>query len=776
MKPSNRFTDDMLDLHSPDAKGDIVCAAGRPTSATASGGQVILDVPFIQRIPAPPADAAPPPRTHKVVIRAYGKAIVRVTLALGGDLPAGSTGLAAGDDSVMLEWDHKLKAVPLDVRRTDSGYDIVDTAGRLRMRIDLADPPVRRWSEMFTEAPRHFAAAVLPDGEVEVPFMAYDVFGSKHVESLPLAYVQRGDAVRGVLFSLHAAPGEHFAGTGERFARMDLAGQTLVLENTDALGVNSRRAYKNVPFFLSSRPYGLMALTSSHVRLSLADISTRAAQGLIEDDCLDLFFIGGGRLEAILRNYRRLTGFPRDVPLWSYGIWMSRMTYFSAKETLEVADKLRAGDFPADVIHLDTGWFPKDWHCTWEFSPERFPDPAGYMKEMLKRGFRVSLWQTPSMSKQTHVYEYARDHGFLPAKTGVADASALGEYEYSGRIDFTNPAAVEWYQGMLRKLLEMGAAAIKTDFGEQIEMQASYHGMPAAKLHNLYALLYQKAAYEAGTPNAMNRVGGPVTEQVKGQAIIWARAGWIGCQRYPVHWGGDAASTWDGLAGSLRGGLHIGLSGWAFWSHDVPGFHGVPEFMNSPPSDELYVRWTQFGVFTSHMRYHGTCPREPYEYPAVADIVRKWWKLRYCLVPYLVEQGRQAARSGYPVLRALVLHHGDDPVCWGIDDQFYCGSALLVAPVMNDRGVRDVYLPAGRWVDFWTGEVLRGRRWLRKVASPLSQMPVYARSGQAIRVYPLPVSSTNDMDLSKAVELRFDSAYRGLAGSVLQNVLQWQVP
>ncbi len=753
MKSGNRFTEDMLDLNSPEAADDVVYAAGRPTAATAADGQVILDVPFIQRLPVPAEDSPTPTETHKVVVRAYGRAIVRVTLAVGGELP--------GDDSVMLEMDRKLKPAPLDVRASAGGYKIVDRAGKVRMRIDTADRPVRRWSDMFVDAPKHFAATVLPDGKVEAPFMAYDTFGWRHVESLPLGYVRRGGGIRAGLFSLHAAPNEHFAGTGERFSRMDLAGQTIVLENTDALGANSRRAYKNVPFYVSSRPYGLMALTSSHVRLSLADVSTRAAQGLIEDDCVDLFFIGGGSLEAVLRNYRRLTGFPRDVPTWSYGVWMSRMTYFSADETRQVADRLRGGGFPCDVIHLDTGWFPKDWQCTWEFSKEKFPDPPGYMREMLQRGFRISLWQTPSMSKNTAVYEYARDHGFLPAKTGASDASAFGDVAYSGRIDFSNPQAVEWYKGLLRNLLQTGAACIKTDFGENIEMHARYHGMSAERLHNLYALLYQKAAYE-------------VTEEVAGQGIIWARAGWVGCHRYPVHWGGDAACTWDGLAGSIRGGLHIGLSGWAFWSHDVPGFHGVPEFMNSWPSEELYVRWTQFGVFTSHMRYHGTSPREPYEYPGAADIVRKWWRLRYCLVPYLVDQGSAATRSGYPVLRALVLHHGDDPACWGIDDQYYFGDAMMAAPLTCAGGVRDVYLPAGRWVDFWTGMVLRGSRWLRNVASPLARMPVYARYGKRIRVYPLPVSSTNDMDLAKAVEMRFDSTYPGLARSVLRDVLQWE--
>ena len=467
MKPSHRFTDDMLDLNSPEAKDDVVFVAGRPTGVTAEGSAVVLEVPFFQRLPATPEGATPPTRTHRLIVRAYGNAIVRVSFSVGGQVP--------GDDSVMLEWHSSLKPVALKARQTDGGYEIVDPRGKVRMRIDLADPPVRRWGQMFPDAPKHFAATVLPDGDVEVPLMAYDIFHPKHVESLPLGYVRRGESTRAVLFSLHAAPNEHFAGTGERFARMDLAGATLVLENTDALGVSSPRAYKNCPFYVSSRPYGLLALTSNHVRLSLAGVSTRAAQGLIEDDGADLFFLGGGSLERILFNYRRLTGFPRNVPLWSYGMWMSRMSYFSAEQTLAIADRLRAEDYPADVIHLDTGWFPKDWQCEWEFSKERFPDPPGYMRQMRERGFRISLWQTPSMSKNTAVYEYARDHGFLPAKTAAGDASAFGadQYQYSGRIDFTNPQAVAWYQGLLRNLLQIGASVIKTDFGEQIEMNGA---------------------------------------------------------------------------------------------------------------------------------------------------------------------------------------------------------------------------------------------------------------------------------------------------------------
>ena len=192
----------------------------------------------------------------------------------------------------------------------------------------------------------------------------------------------------------------------------------------------------------------------------------------------------------------------------------------------------------------------------------------------------------------------------------------------------------------------MGVVCIKTDFGEEIHMDATYHDMSPEKLNNIYGLLYQKAAFE-------------VTKEVTGDGIVWARAGWAGCQRYPLHWGGDSACSWDGMAGSLKGGLHIGLSGYGFWSHDVPGFHGVPDFMNSVIPDDLYVRWTQFGVFTSHLRYHGTSKREPYEYPAISAIVRKWLKLRYALIPYLLKQSELTTKSGYPVLRAMLFHRNN---------------------------------------------------------------------------------------------------------------------
>jgi alpha-D-xyloside xylohydrolase len=278
--------------------------------------------------------------------------------------------------------------------------------------------------------------------------------------------------------------------------------------------------------------------------------------------------------------------------------------------------------------------------------------------------------------------------------------------------------------------------------------------MDATRLRNIYCLLYQRAAFE-------------VTREIDPDGIIWARAGWAGCQRYPVHWGGDAAATWDGLAGTIRGGLQIGISGFAFWSHDVPGFHSLPSFMNDRPADDLYIRWTQVGVFTSHMRYHGSSAREPWEYPAVADVVREWLKLRYALIPYFLSEAKAAVAGGLPIFRSLVFHHEEDPIAWTIEDEFYSGGAFLVAPILNSSGVRNVYLPAGTWIDFWTGEELHGPLMLNRVEQPLQRMPLFVRSGARVPFYPEAVACTDEMDLSRTSELSFDRSYHGFRSSAL---------
>ena len=416
-----------------------------------------------------------------------------------------------------------------------------------------------------------------------------------------------------------------------------------------------------------------------------------------------------------------------------------------------ICDRLRREHYPCDVIHLDTGWFKTDWLCEWKFNEERFPDPEGFIRGLKKKGFRVTLWQLPYVAEGAEQIDEAREKHYICTltKKQESEGSNFSALDYAGTIDFTDPDATEWYKNLLRRLLKMGVAAIKTDFGENIHMDAVYKNMTPELLNNLYALLYQKAAYE-------------VTKEVTGDGIIWARAAWAGCQRYPLHWGGDSCSSWDGLAGSLKGGLHFGLSGFAFWSHDVPGFHTLPNFMNSVVSDDVYVRWTQFGVFSSHIRYHGTNKREPWHYPAIAGTVKKWWRLRYKLIPYILRESEKAVNGGSTIVQALIFHHPDDRLCWHIDDEYYFGDDMLVAPVMNSDNVRDVYLPEGNWRNLFTGERIEGNQWLKDLYTPLELMPVYVREGAVIPVYPEDVDCTDDMDLSKVTEIKIDETFEGI--------------
>lgn len=623
--------------------------------------------------------------------------------------------------------------------------------GVCRARINVKEPVLDPWSDLLPAPQETLDLTVYPDGKREIRLAAYDHFSPPRYDGLPLAYcVREGHKERATL-SFECKADECFAGTGERFTKMDLSGHTFFLKNQDGQGVNNRRTYKNIPFYLSSRLYGTFYHTCAHSKLSLADVSTRSVEFLSDQALLDVFLIAGDSVEEILRGYRDLTGYPSMPPLWSFGIWMSRMTYFSADEVEEICRRMRAEHYPCDVIHLDTGWFRTDWLCEWKFNEERFPDPKAFIHRLKEQGYRVSLWQLPYVAEDAEQIDEARRNDYIAPLTRqqASEGSNFSALDYAGTIDFTYPAATNWYKGLLRNLLEMGVTCIKTDFGENIHMDARYKGMPPELLNNLYALLYQKAAYE-------------VTKEVTGDGIVWARAAWAGCQRYPLHWGGDSCSSWDGMAGSLKGGLHFGLSGFAFWSHDVPGFHTLPNFMNSIVDDKVYMRWTQFGVFSSHMRYHGTNKREPWHYPAIAPLVKQWWKLRYRLLPYLVEQSRKATETGYAVLRALVFEHPEDRVCWHIDDEYYFGDDFLVAPVMNSDDCRDIYLPEGDWVNFFTGERLRGGRWLYGVKVPLEEMPVFVREGAVIPIYPEDVECTDEMNLTKTTGLVIDTGFKGI--------------
>lgn len=259
----------------------------------------------------------------------------------------------------------------------------------------------------------------------------------------------------------------------------------------------------------------------------------------------------------MLERYTELTGRAPRVPLWSFGTWMARWTYASQEQVLDVVRALREMRMPCDVVHIDTGWFEEDWKVDWAFSPKRFPDPAAMTEEARQLGFRISVWQAPYALEGTPAFEEASRAGALAENHGPFTFL----YMFPGRpIDFTKPEGVAWYKKTLRRLLDLGVGAIKVDFGEQIEPHQRFAGGDGDTVHNLYALLYHQAAFE-------------VTEEARGEgeALVWARAGWAGCQRYPVPWSGDNSSNYENMLSSLRGGLSLGMSGFTYWSQDTGG-------------------------------------------------------------------------------------------------------------------------------------------------------------------------------------------------------------
>jgi len=661
--------------------------------------------------------------------RMYGENVVR--LSIGREL----TGFS--EESPMLAIDKSLSPMQCTVQASEAGWTVTD-GSKARLQVGKDD----------------FAPTIFPDGSVKVEFQDRDRFLDQTFNAIPFISVQRANAepTTGVSFAIE--PGEHFCGTGERFDRIDLFGRTLELINADAQGEHGASAYKNIPFLLSSRPYGIFMHSSAKMKVDIGDYSKHSLQWLLEDEALDIFFIGGGSFQEILRNYRKLTGHPAMPPTWSFGIWMGRFTYWSADEVAAIGERLRKEDYPSDVIHIDTAWFPENFKVTWSFSKERFPDPEGFFREMRNKGFRISLWQCPYVNRDIDLHATALEKGFV-GKPSPEDATAVG---LGDTIDFTNPEAVQWYQGLLENVLRAGAAVIKADFGEEVDECARYRNMEGAKYRNLFSLLYQKAVWE-------------ITQKVTGEGIIWARSGWAGSQRYPVHWSGDCAATFESMNATLCGGLHLGLSGFAFWSHDCAGFHGAPDFAKSRPSDDVYLRWTQLGTFTSHMRYHGLFPHEPWEFPGVAASVRQWWRFRYALLPYLLKESRACCESGLPMLRSLVVDWTHDPAVWSISNQYMFGNAFMVCPIFNSSNERPVYLPRERWVDFWTGQVHDGPVLLDRVKAPLSRLPLYVRYGSIVE-FAEPVQCTDELDGARRFRIAFDRTYNGFDDSELAQYLE----
>jgi alpha-D-xyloside xylohydrolase len=623
------------------------------------------------------------PVAPNIVRLHFGTGATRPSRLLVDDAPSASDWKMVQNDH---GWSIATSAVTLEVDRSPFRLRLKDAAGRLR----FADEPNDR-----------------------------DIRGGYH--HFPTGHAR---GLRWLTAGLK--PDEALFGLGEHFRALNRRGQAFASWTVDAFGVRSDRAYKNVPLLISSEGYAVFFDTTAPLYYDLGQASVAAWQATARADHLRAYLIVGDGMTPIMQAYHQLTGAPGVPPDWSFGFWISRWGYRNRDEVMAVARRMREERVPCDVIHIDPYWmrYHEGHHGDLEWDESAFPDPKGMIEELKALGFRVSLWASPYVPLDSEMRAEGERQGFLLlAKDGGGLALVHGFAKPSAAVDFTNPEAVEWFKAKNRKLLEMGVAVIKTDFAEDTPDDAVPHdGTPAEQLHNLYPLLYQRAVFEA-------------TQDVHGYGLVWGRSGYAGSQRYPVHWGGDPGCTFEDMAASLRGALSWILSGAAFASFDMGGFFGIP-VPTDPPSPELYVRWSQMGLLFSHARAHGhTAPREPWAYgePALS-IFRRYAQLRYRLLPYLYAAGRRAP-EGVPLARPLVHDHPSDRTTWHIDDEYFLGPDLLVAPMFVPRGRRDIYLPAGGWYDYWTNRRFDGSSWITYDAE-LETLPLFVRAGAVIPMGP----------------------------------------
>ncbi|KAJ9633631.1 hypothetical protein H2204_006837 [Knufia peltigerae] len=534
-------------------------------------------------------------------------------------------------------------------------------------------------------------------------------------------YTNPNRGERWTTYQLQVSVGEKFYGLGERFGPLQKNGQSIELWNDDG-GTGSELTYKNIPFFLSSRGYGVFIPTSALVSLEVQSERTTRVNIAVPGETLSIYVIYGPHPKSVLEKYALITGKPALPPAWTFGLWMSTSftTEYDEKTVTTFLDGMKQRNIPLSVFHFDCFWMRGFEWCDFEFDQDMFPDAAGQLSRMKNdRGLHVCVWINPYIAQESKIFDEGAEKGYF-LKRG--DGS-VWQYDFwqagMGFVDFTNPEACVWYQNKLQKLIDMGVDSFKTDFGERIPTGdvVYFDGSDPGRMHNYYAYLYNKVTFEV-----LERNFG------KHKATLFARSATAGCQQFPVHWGGDPYSTYEAMAETLRGGLSLALSGFGYWAHDIGGFEGKPD-------PGLFKRWIAFGLLSSHSRLHGSGSfRAPWliDDSGEADkVLQKFVTLKQSLMPYLFSQALQTHQTGVPMLRASFLEYPEDPISWFLDTQYFMGDNLLVAPVFNNEGDVTFYLPKGQWYGLIDGKIRNGPGYVTEKHDYFS-IPVFLRPGSAI--------------------------------------------
>lgn len=541
-------------------------------------------------------------------------------------------------------------------------------------------------------------------------------------------------------------------GLGEQFKPFVRNGQSISIWNEDG-GTSTDQSYKNIPFYLSNKGYGVFVNHPEKVEFEVATEQVTKVGFSVPGESLDYFFMDGPTMKEALMRYTDITGKPSLPAQWTFGLWLSTSftTDYDEKTVMSFIDGMLDRGIPLSVFHFDCCWMREFHWSDFIWDNRVFPDPVGMLKRIKEKGIKICVWINSYIGQESALFEEGMEKGYF-LKRPNGDVWQWDMWQPGlAIVDFTNPEAKQWYQDKLETLLDMGVDCFKTDFGERIPTDAVYYnGADPVKMHNYYTYLYNKAVYEV----LEKRLG-------KKEAILFARSATAGGQKFPVHWGGDCWSDYESMEESLRGGLSLTSSGFGFWSHDIGGFE-------SKSTPDVYKRWAAFGLLSTHSRLHGsTSYRVPWLYDEESvDVIRYFTKLKLELLAYMYSSAVETSKTGVPMMRSMALEFEGDMNCRYLDKQYMLGENMMVAPIFNETGTALYYLPEGTWTNYFTGEEVTGGIWRKEEHGYLS-IPLWVRENSLIPVG-LGIEHVND-SFRDVLELRVYSLTEDIESKIYQD-------
>ncbi|ARV15155.1 glycoside hydrolase family 31 protein [Polaribacter sp. SA4-12] len=554
------------------------------------------------------------------------------------------------------------------------------------------------------------------------------------------SYEYGGDIVK---MSKACQKSESFYGLGDKPVDVNLKGKRFENWATDsyAFGKNTDPIYKAIPFYTAiqdNKSYGIFFDNTFKTSFDFAHERRNVTSFWAQGGEMNYYFIYGPQMEDVVKNYTDLTGKPHALPpLWALGFHQCKWSYYPEANVKEVTNTFRDLKIPCDAIYLDIDYMDGFRCFTWD--KEYFPDPKRMVKELEEDGFKTVVIIDPGIKidLEYDVFKEGLDKDYFCKR---ADGPYMKGKVWPGECyfpDYTKPEVREWWSGLFKELIEdIGVKGVWNDMNEPAVMDVpnksfpddvrhDYDGNPCShrKAHNIYGTQMARATYHGLKKYAYPK-----------RPFVITRSAYSGAQRYTSTWMGDNVATWEHLAIANNQAQRMSMSGFSFAGSDIGGFAEQPQ-------GELFARWIQLGIFHAFCRVHSSGDhgdQEPWVFgEEITDIVRKFVELRYQLLPYLYTAFWNYITDGTPILKSLVLYDQEDTATHYRSDEFVYGEQILVCPIQepNAKG-RRMYVPKGKWYNFWTDELVEGGKEMW-VDADLESMPIFIKEGAVIPKYPV---------------------------------------